>query len=968
MDLHQNVILEGLLKAARIHQNELGGSRVLRGVKWVLLAVIIAFFLDAFFHLSPALRLGLLVFICLLALGLLACGWYLAFIRQRRFEHIARLLEERHPALGSKLINMLQLHALSQDAAFSELTRELARRAVADYTDQLKQFDLPALARTNTLSRELKKAALALVVFATLLFAFFPITQAELPRFVDPFGDHPPYSLTQLAIVEPGANGTNVIYGRGIVIKARAIGHQPKEVFVTAYPPEHPEKAITLPMFDKGPAGYQQMLDKITTPLLVYVHTKSRQTRSKQVPVNLILTPQLEAAFVQTTPPSYTGLKPEEKPCQFKGLKALQGSLMRFRLQSNRPLSNGTLEVISGDGPPLRVDMLKTGEREVSGQFEVRESGRIRLALMDVDGIPSRDTWESPLTVTYDLPPEVSLLDPENDAVVAIDYKPQPVVEAHDDYGLKTVRIHLGINGVFSAPKIVEYSDRRLSTRETVELDFRMLGAKPGDVISMFAEALDHYPEGHVTRSKTVHLLLISVEEYNQLLREHSDMTILENKYGELIAQLNDLIKEQKELATEIKQAQESLARSAAPQDARARSLDALLARQNELNQKLLRQSEQMQNFVRDNPLYDVEREIEKELRQSAQNIRNSLELNKADTDQIARRSAPDNGARIATPELFEDLSKAAEEHAKRLEAAADQTGKNVLETIQDLEALHELIKDFNQFEDLYKAQEELALHARAYNRPGLLERDEQLALKSMATIEKNVADTLAQLSEKLKKDASVAETNFPKAAKSARDLSSKIEEARLEYLARYATDQMLSAQGDKSSQAADRLRDEMAKLFSQCMTMPGGKPDQGELDRYLRLQRAMEPGRTFAQMMSSRNFRKLGGNKGGTGAEGSGEGQNGQSGYAVMDKNALSVMGHESLVTRNSASSKFSDKISASSSAGKNEAEAASAYAPVSHLKGLNPVNRQSGAVQTETLQTDYQRVVEEYFKAITK
>ena len=53
-------------------------------------------------------------------------------------------------------------------------------------------------------------------------------------------------------LFQPGPAGTNVIYGKGLVIRVKATGHQPKEVFLTAFPPGHPEQAVTLPMFDKG--------------------------------------------------------------------------------------------------------------------------------------------------------------------------------------------------------------------------------------------------------------------------------------------------------------------------------------------------------------------------------------------------------------------------------------------------------------------------------------------------------------------------------------------------------------------------------------------------------------------------------------------------------------------------------------------------------------------------------------------
>ena len=58
--------------------------------------------------------------------------------------------------------------------------------------------------------------------------------------------------------------------------------------------------------------------------------------------------------FVRVAPPAYTGLKAEEKPYAFKGVQALEGSEIRFRLQSNRPLREGTVEITAGDQPPKR--------------------------------------------------------------------------------------------------------------------------------------------------------------------------------------------------------------------------------------------------------------------------------------------------------------------------------------------------------------------------------------------------------------------------------------------------------------------------------------------------------------------------------------------------------------------------------------------------------------------------------------
>ena len=125
---------------------------------------------------------------------------------------------------------------------------------------------------------------------------------------------------------------------------------------------------------------------------------------------------------------------------------ALVGSEVRFRLQSNRPLREGTLEITAGDQSLQRVTLTNSAENEVSGAFLAAESGRLHFSVTDVAGIPSQGECEGALTVTHDLPPEVRITEPEHDALVAMDFKVKARAEANDDYGLRAVRFHRGLN------------------------------------------------------------------------------------------------------------------------------------------------------------------------------------------------------------------------------------------------------------------------------------------------------------------------------------------------------------------------------------------------------------------------------------------------------------------------------------------------------------------------------------------
>ena len=311
------------------------------------------------------------------------------------------------------------------------------------------------------------------------------------------------------------------------------------------------------------------------------------------------------------------------------------------------------------------------------------------------------------------------------------------------------------------------------------------------------------------------------------------------------------------------------------------------------------------------------------------------------------------------SPDMLSDLKRESDEQVKRLGGVQEETQKEVAQTLEDMSRLQELIKDFNVFQELYRVQQELAAQAQAYNRAGELSREDQLALKELAATEKEVDAALKQLGEKLRDDAEAAEELFPKAAQSGRDLADKMDELRLQPLAQQATGQMLAGNGERSFRLADRLRSEMEKLFGDCQGGNGAACDN--LDNYLKLQR-MNPGKNFAQMSRSRKFGMNFGMLPGSGPAGT----SGSSGYAVMDGSKLAVMGNEFMPSRNSATGKQPSRVGkgagtlAGNPGGLDTDKADS-------IKGLNPVNRQSGAVASETVIEEYNDVVESYFKAIT-
>lgn len=943
-ELREDLLTNRLKAAGRSYQAEEARSFVCRTLKYFLITALVFFVADVIFHFGASVRVGLLGFFGIALLAILAWAWYLARIRQNRLEQVARLVETLEPSLGSKVINILQLEQQSQDPRVPSLTRELARAAVAEYATALQGVNFRGIAHLPRLRLDRRHALMATGVFALILLAGGSISSTELARYGDPYGDHPAYSFTRLSITTPNEKGAQIVYGKNATVRVSSAGHLPREVLLTLYDPRHPERKATLPMFGNGKGGFSQQIENVRSDLVIVAHTANEHSMSRQRRIGVLLTPRIEKTSVDIQPPAYTGLQPEHKPVDPHPLKALEGSTLRFHLQSNRPLRAGVIQ--TGGEAASQFAMEKSAENEVSGNLRAETSGPLRFGIVDVDGLSSDQPFDTMLTVSHDLPPQVSISNPARDALVCIDYELKAQIDASDDYGLRMVRIHCAVNGVF-LPPLVMRSERLLRTASySILLDFYDLGAEPGDTITLFAEAIDTAPSPHTARSQTVTITLISEDEYNQFIRQQSDLADVEVKYTDVLDRFQQKIDDQKKISKKLEELRDLMAKSK-NQDSLESQYQDLVDEQSDVNRELEDLADEMDSLVRPDPAYDVEKELQKSLNEKAKSIRESTAENDSKMQPLASKDP--------THETVSQFDQAAQEQTRKLEGTQEKAKEEVAQTLTDLEKLQSLLKDFNQFEELYGTQKDLEAQNRAYNRSGDLSREDQLALRNLATTEKFVESQLGGLTQKLREDSKAAESKFPKAAQNGRALADSIEKQRMQPLASQATDAMLKGHGDQSWQLTEKLRSEMEKLFGDSQSGQGDQ--QSEMAGYLS-QRQMKPGDTFKQMQQSQKY-AIG--KGTGKGQGTGSGM-GMAANAQGSASQMDVMGKESRISQSSgagASSQPRPSSPGGSSFVQNKADAPT---------GIKPVQRASEAVQSEAPLDQYADLVNSYFKAITK
>src|SRR5262249_39088331 len=118
------------------------------------------------------------------------------------------------------------------------------------------------LTRVRTLTppplrKEAYALAVGVAVTAVLGAVFSGVFLTVLPRYFDPFGDHPPYSATRLSVDPAGAT---VDYGENVAVRAIAAGVQPDDV--TLVLADSKGAVISeLPMLRSSESDYRQTIE-----------------------------------------------------------------------------------------------------------------------------------------------------------------------------------------------------------------------------------------------------------------------------------------------------------------------------------------------------------------------------------------------------------------------------------------------------------------------------------------------------------------------------------------------------------------------------------------------------------------------------------------------------------------------------------------------------------------------------------
>ncbi len=756
---------------------------------------------DALLALPLAARLALAALFALGVLGLALAGPWRAL--RTSDDRVAWLADRGAGRRDHGLLSALQLSRLKPA---DELQAGLIAVQVASAREAARGVD-PAVVVPAAAARRSRRILLWTLLAALGFFGLFvPVAEAVIPRYLDPFGDHPPYSRLGFAL-EPAE--LRVDYGGSAALSARVTGGDPGVVALVTADDGGRQRTVCF----RGEDGrYSQKVENLTKPLVFWFEAGSR-ARSRRGRLTLALTPRLTGLEATVRAPAYARLAPRTVNVGAEPLRMLPGSEIELLARSNRPLEGGVLRLVSAGGAELGswrgVPAGKPGECAVRFRWPVSRGGELELRLRDVDGVegaPVRLGQE----LLPDRPPEVTVSEPPPVCLATPDSVIRLAAAAADDYGVARLGLIRGLKGFRDREReLAAPPERPRQIDHNGAFDFANLGVVPGDEVEFYLEAQDANPSGAGVGSSAVgRIVIISKEQYLEIARSKARLEDFRERYRAVADEMRRLAEGAEEARQMMRQGRDKEAEARLGElQGSARGLSAYLAAQ-----------------CAALPLYEIEKDYQRE-----------LEVLRKETDEAAAKLTPED-----LEEAVKMLKGGQEEYAPMLE------GVELLAEAAEVMALQ------GEFVRLYHLQKELAGRLRRFEERPTLVAAERATMEALSGEQAAVQRDLERFMKDLREKAGKLPEELAKLKQNALAFGDEVEKAGItpdmEAAAKYAR----ALAGAEAAGRAQLAAEKMEKLVAKCDGVPqnggggwcqGFRPSEGESLRQLLQARGLGPG-----------------------------------------------------------------------------------------------------------------------------
>ncbi len=541
--------------------------------------------------------------------------------------------------------------------------------------------------------RQTARWALVPLTLVVLGFALWPQTMtAAAGRLLAPgvyFAPPAPFEI----LVAPG--DAEVTRGAPFEITARAVGRElPLSAELEIGRAD--ERATETVRLQADGDRFAHTVDAVRADLRY--RFKADGVRTPWFTVRAVDRPLVRGVRVTVIPPGYSGRSARALPEGVGDATGLAGSAVRVQVQHGGPAPvEAWLRIEWEDGRGQRVP-LRIGSQAALGQFRLRGAGTYTVHLRSKGGLENTDPARYRLGVLSDGPPQIALVEGADGGLT--DGPRRLVFRVTDDFGFRGGRLVYRVTrgGTAQRARALGLGVRTRPLDQDVAVDWRVPGARPGDVVEFYGQVTDNDGAG----GKTARTPLFTVR-YPSLADRLDDFGARRDSTVEALEELKDDADESRE---RFRRLREDLRENVDPDWEDRRQIEELMREQDALRdqaqslQEQMRQlGEQLQNNeIGDEDLRrqfeDMQRVLQEldtpEVRDALERLRQAME--KLDLREMLQEA--------------DDVAQSEEEMRRRLERA--------MELMRRLEAAVEMEEIARRAEDLAETEERLARETEA--------------------------------------------------------------------------------------------------------------------------------------------------------------------------------------------------------------------------------------------------------------
>jgi len=451
-------------------------------------------------------------------------------------EQVALLVEGARPELHNEIINAVRLarDSFGQSRPFVKAAfRESGRKAA--------RLNTRGIVSWRGFRRRTLTLGVLLLVCAAFVFGYPSRSVNALARLAFPRANLPKVGNVKIVEVVPG--DVTVVAGENLDIAAVLEQTSDAEPAVrlqhfVADGPVHAEE-----MQPAGGNRFRCVLLDIRAPRTYRV--AAGDSRSRDYRIDVTERPLVKRIAAAYRYPAYTGLAPDRVEDCGGVVRAVKGSTATLTITANKRLTSAAITLGDDRSVPLSLEPGRTTAvtrqaveitDNASGQIEIEDEHRCR------NSRPLR------VIAVEDTAPRVKITAPGADCVLGVGESLQLAIRGNDDYGIvKAELIEKRVSpasGKVGEPEVVRTWNRFSDTKNVAihwRWRFEKNSYRNGEIVRYFVRMVDGNDVGRSGVGTSAEFL-VRLEDAAARQKER------ERKYGNWQAELEKVLKEQKEL------------------------------------------------------------------------------------------------------------------------------------------------------------------------------------------------------------------------------------------------------------------------------------------------------------------------------------------------------------------------------------------------------------------------------------